>query len=82
MSIEVTATLLHAEGKLIKHLKDVNFYLYSYNDINFVILSHGMVITQEEDNFYGEENAIFPISIYPASAFPKNNIFINTNKIK
>lgn len=37
-------------------------YLYRFDDVNYVILTDGTVITQEEDNACGPEFAIFPIN--------------------
>jgi hypothetical protein len=61
MAIEVTAALLHKEGKLLKHDEDWNAFLYAFNGLNFVILSDNSIVTQEEDNMFGPDDAIFPI---------------------
>lgn len=37
-------------------------YLYRFDDVNYVILTDGTVITQEEDNACGPMFAIFPIN--------------------
>lgn len=60
MAIEVTAELLHKEGKLLKYNEDFGCSLYAYNSINFVVLFDGAVVTQEEDNMFGAEHALFP----------------------
>lgn len=60
MAIEVTAKLLHDYGKLLKHNEEQNAFLYAYRSINFVILPDNSVISQEEDNMFGADEAIFP----------------------
>lgn len=47
-----------------ENLLDSNNYmmaeLYSYNGIEYVVLCDNTLITREEDNKFGEEQAIFP----------------------
>ena len=60
MSVEVTAELLKKEGRFLKYNEDFGCTLYAYNSINFVVLFDGAVVTQEEDNVFGAEHALFP----------------------
>jgi len=48
-------------GKLLDSCCESTCHLYQYNGINYVVLCTNDVMTQEEDNINGSDEALFPI---------------------
>lgn len=58
---EITQYVLRTKGKLVDTNDEFEAFLYEYNGVRYVVDSANEVISQEEDNMFGPENAYFPI---------------------
>jgi len=56
----ITGKFLKTEGTLLKYNEELGASLIEYNDTAYVVFFNEDYMTQEEDNQFGPDNAIFP----------------------
>lgn len=56
----ITGKFLKAEGELLKYNEDLGASLITYNGLNYVVFFNDDFMTQEEDNQFGPDHAVFP----------------------
>jgi hypothetical protein len=60
LGIELTSDFIKRNGVLIDSNAELQCQLYSYRGCEYVILCDNSLITRQEDNSYGLDDAIFP----------------------